>query len=224
MLKVVIFDSGYGGENIADQLAEEIPVIEIIRVIDWRHAKEIQSSAKDARYFAEEALRPYIGKVDLIIFANYLLSITSLKYFKRKYEKQKFLGLGLERPCSFVKKDTLILTTRAVAKTFTFRSFTFTLRNSPKILILEDWPARIDDGELPFDEIKKVIQQNLSIPDDSPVDIILACSQFIDIRSELEKTTKGNVQICDGTREVFSAIYKKLRLRGGSGRKTLSMR
>ncbi len=219
MLKVVIFDSGYGGESIADRLSEEIPVIDVIRVIDWRHAKEIQESAKEARSFAEEALRPYIGKVDLIIFANYLLSITSLKYFAKKYENQEFLGLGLEKPCTFVKRDTLILTTQAITKTFTFKSFIFGLRNKAKVLTLEDWPARIDDGELQFDEIKEVIRSGLTSPDGSPVDLILMCSQFIDIAPELKKAVTGNVQICDGTREIFSSIYKKLHLRGGSGRK-----
>ena len=70
MLKVVVFDNGYGGEFFADLLKEELPVIEIIRVIDWRHAKEIQESPRKARQLAKDALRPYIGRVDLIIFAR----------------------------------------------------------------------------------------------------------------------------------------------------------
>ena len=34
MLKIVVFDGGYGGEFFADKLKEELPVVEIIRVID----------------------------------------------------------------------------------------------------------------------------------------------------------------------------------------------
>ena len=88
MIKVIVFDSGYGGELFADLLEESIPILEVIRVIDWRNADKILSSAKTARKIAETALRPYLGKVDLIIFANYLLTITSLKYFSHKYKEQ----------------------------------------------------------------------------------------------------------------------------------------
>ena len=82
MLKIVVFDGGYGGEIFADYLQENLPIVETIRVIDWRNAEKILLKAKDARRVADAALRPYIGKVDLIIFANYLITITSLKYFR----------------------------------------------------------------------------------------------------------------------------------------------
>ncbi|MDO4987080.1 MAG: hypothetical protein Q4E46_02065, partial [Candidatus Saccharibacteria bacterium] len=95
MLKIVIFDSGYGGENFADRLESELPTTEIIRVIDWRSADIILANSKRARILAEKALRPFIGKVDLIIVANYLVSATSLKYFRRKYKDQKFIGFTL---------------------------------------------------------------------------------------------------------------------------------
>ena len=55
MLKVVIFDSGYGGEFFADKLEEEVPVIEVVRVIDWRNASQILSGPRSARKAAEAA-------------------------------------------------------------------------------------------------------------------------------------------------------------------------
>ena len=41
MLKVVVFDSGYGGELFADYLEEELPLVDIVRVIDWRNADKM---------------------------------------------------------------------------------------------------------------------------------------------------------------------------------------
>ena len=139
MLKVVVFDSGYGGEFFADQLEKELPILDVVRVIDWRNADPILSSPRKARKIAKADLRPYIGKVDLIIFANHLLTLTSLKHFQRKYRNQKFLGLGLKLPDTFVKRDVLILTTKAVTKTINYYNFIFrtglvpsTTANSPK--------------------------------------------------------------------------------------------
>ena len=76
MLKIVIFDSGYGGEFFADRLEETFPIVEVIRVINWREAEKILMSPRTAREVAEESLRPYIGKVDLIIFAKLLYFLT----------------------------------------------------------------------------------------------------------------------------------------------------
>ena len=95
MLKIVVYDGGYGGELFADQLEEELSVAEIIRVIDWRNADQLLCSPKKARKTAMRALDPYIGQVDLIVLANYFLTATSLKYFTRKFKSQQFVGLKL---------------------------------------------------------------------------------------------------------------------------------
>ena len=137
MLKIVVYDSGYGGEDFADRLEEELPTIDVIRVIDWRHADKIQANAKDARRCAEKALTPYINKVDLIIFANHLLTITSLKYFVQKYKDQRFTGLGLEHPCAFIERDILALTTKAVSKTIKYHNFVRQLKMNTKTLVLD---------------------------------------------------------------------------------------
>ncbi len=215
MLKIAVFDSGYGGENFADRLERELAVVEVIRVIDWRHAAEIQSSPKCARKCAENALRSYIGRVDIIVFANHLLSITSLKYFRRKYKNQVFLGFDLEPPCSFAKREVLILTTKAVAKTVTYRQFLHQLKPFHiKALVLESWPIKIDDGELEFSEISDVLYLNVLRDGFRPNEVIIACSQFNEIVPELRKILGGRVKFCDGTRGAISSIYKDLRSRG----------
>ncbi len=217
MLKVVVFDSGYGGELFADYLQESLPIIEIIRVIDWRNAEKILSRAKDARKVAETALRPYIGKVDLIIFANYLLTITSLKYFRRKYKTQKFLGLQL--PYHNTGRDTLILTTKAVAKTVNYYNFIFHLSCKSKTLTLDSWPAKIDDGELTPTEISDSFRLHFAKEDFAPKDVILACAQFNDIKPELRACLGGNPRFHDGFYDTLVKTCKTLQIRGGIGKK-----
>ena len=217
MLKVVVFDGGYGGELFADYLQENLPVIEIIRVIDWRNANKILKKAKDARKVAETALNPYIGKVDLIIFANYLLTITSLKYFKRKYKTQKFLGLNL--PSHNTGRDTLILTTKAVTRTINYHNFLFHLDCKSRTLALDSWPAKIDDGELTPTDISNSLYLHFSKESFRPQDIILACTQFNDIKTELRSCLGGNPRFHDGFYDTLIKACKILRIRGGVGKK-----
>ena len=157
MLKVVVYDSSYGGELFADYLEQELPIVEIIRVIDWRNADPILRSPHKARALAKTALRPYFGKVDLIIIANYLISQTSLRYFKRRYKNQTFLGFSLKKPDSFTRRDTLVLTTKALSRTPSYWKYIHSLRRHAKTIIVDNWAEKIDDGELTIEEIKTTL-------------------------------------------------------------------
>ncbi len=219
MLKVVVFDSGYGGEFFADQLKEELPIIEIIRVIDWRNAEKFLTSPKAARKIAKKDLKPYIGQVDLIVFANHLLSLTSLNYFRRKYKNQKFIGFELQKPETFVKHHVLILTTKAVTKTIGYHYFVLRLKRRYKTLTLDSWPAKIDDGELTKDEIAETLKRHLCHEEILPKEIILACSQFDDIKTELKDIFGQNLKIYDSFHDTLKKTCKLLKIRGRTGQK-----
>lgn len=216
MLKIVVFDSGYGGEFFADQLEEELPIIKVIRVIDWRHADKILASAKEARKLAKEALRPYIGSVDLIIFANHLLTITSLKHFQRKYKNQRFTGMKLKAPDSTIMRDeTIILTTKAVTKTINYHNYVFRLPRRPHTLAMDTWPNKIDDGELTEDEIKTTLLNSPTINNEAKLkEVILACSQFQDIKAVLRKIYGHNLKIYDSFDDTIRETCKILKIRG----------
>ena len=214
MLKIVVFDSGYGGEFFADRLKETLPVVDIIRIIDWRNADKIISSSKLAREIAEKAIEPYIGKADLIIFANFLITITSLRYFMKKYKNQKFIGLDFQRPDTFINYDTLILTTKAVTKTLSYKSFLFHLKRNTKTLSLDSWPIKIDDGELLEDEIVETLKINLLDQKIEPREIILGCSQFYDIETPLKKFFGQNIKIYDSFDQTIREICKLLKVKG----------
>lgn len=219
MLKVVVFDSGFGGELFADYLEAELPIVEVIRVIDWRNTDKLLASSKSARKVAEEALRPYIGRVDLIIFANCLLSCTSLRFFKRKYKNQKFLGVYLEKPDTFIKKDVLVLTTKALAKTIYYSRFIHGLNRKTKTLLIDDWVVRIDDGELCYSEIRETILKFIAELNFEPKEIILGCTQLYDIKKEITQVFNGNIKIFDGFIAAIRATHKLLGIRGGNGKK-----
>lgn len=210
MLKVVVFDSGYGGEVFADLLEQELPIIEVIRVIDWRHAEEILKSTRTARQAALEALRPYINKVDLIIFANHLLSVTSLNYFRQKYKNQKFIGLNLKHPDTYVDQEILILTTTALSRSIKYHKFIHQLKRHVVTMTIDSWPAKIDDGELSLDEIKVTISKFTFAKNFHPTGVILACAQLEDIKSDLEKAFSCKVRLhssfSDALRETCHAL------------------
>ena len=209
MLKVVVFDSGYGGELFADYLSEEVPTLEIVRVIDWRNAEELQKSAKRARKITEQSLRPYLGQVDLIVFANYLLSATSLSYFRRKYKSQKFAGLTLPKLEPFKRPRPVILTTAALSKARSFRHYVSKYHLKP--YVLDDWPILIDDGELGNAKLHRDLRH---VKEYNPSTVVLSCSQFSDLFAEFRRFLGHNIKIIDGFEDTLRETEQLLGLRG----------
>lgn len=219
MLKVVVFDGGYGGELFADQLEEELPVLKVIRVIDWRHADEFLKSPRIARRAAREALRPYIGRVDLVIFANYFLSATSLKYFKRKFKNQAFFGLKLPELTTYVNRPTVALTTKNLTKTISFYNYKFRLKRPIDVLCLDHWSHLVDDGELTDSMIYREFEELRRQRHYRPKEVILICSQFNDIVNDLKSVLGHNLKIHDSFADAISETCKILKIRGGTGKK-----
>lgn len=218
MLKVVVYDDGYGGELFADQLEAELPVLEVIRVIDWRNSKILQSNPRKARKIAESALRPYINKVDLIIFTNYLIAFTSLKYFTKKYKDQPFLGLRPTDPSRVSKKEILILGTRTLSRLWSFKNYTFRLRAHTTTICLDEWPSLIDDGELPIDNIREQIGFYSKLPS-PPEGLIFTCSNFYDIEPELRAIFGRNIKIYNDFKVLIHQTTKVLKIRGTYSKK-----
>ncbi len=211
MLKIAVFDTGFGGELFADRLEEALPVVKVIRVIDWRNALKVEQHPREARKIAEEALRPYIGTVDLIVIANYLISAVGLSYFRRKYPNQKFIGFTL-RPHRISTKPTVILTTRATTRNFVY--FSASHRLKAKTICLDRWPHLIDDGELTSDDFKKDLDSALSRVNFSPSQVMLACGQFTDLLPEFRKFFGHNTRIVDSFDDTMNEVYKILRIPG----------
>lgn len=91
MLKIVVFDGGWGGEVVANYLEEELGVVEVVRVIDWKNTPYDEKNVEEIANFAEENLRNYFGKVDLIVLGGYAVGLAK-KLLHERHPEQKFIG------------------------------------------------------------------------------------------------------------------------------------
>lgn len=219
MKKIVVFDCTYGGELFADQLEQEYPIVEVIRVIDWRNSETIQSNPRLARKLARDALAPYIGKVDLIVIANFLLSITSLKYFKRKFKNQKFIGLNLKEPDTFADRKIIILTTKAVARTISYRNYLFRIKRRTETLILDTWTDMIDDGVFTESNLRASLDCYQISPSGRSTELILANTIFNDIIPLIKDCYGRNLKIHSSFNDTIREACKALGIRGGLSKK-----
>ncbi len=94
MLKIVVFDGGWGGEVVANYLRSQLSVVDIVRAIDWNHAPYDNIDLAKVREYTEECLLEYIGRVDLIVLGGYTVA-TTLDFLRLKYPQQKFTSVGV---------------------------------------------------------------------------------------------------------------------------------
>lgn len=213
MLKIAVFDCGFGGELFADHLENELPIVQVIRVIDRRSAGDCFRNWHDARKAAEKAIRPYLGKVDLIVIANYLLASTSLTYFRRKYKAQKFIGFSLYQKRIINKRPTLVITTKATTRSLTYVNFAHRIK--AKTVCFDTWPLLIDHGAMTDDKFRRDLNAAMShISDFSPKQILLACGHFTELKPAFRSVFGHNVRIIDGYDDVMHDVYAALNLRG----------
>lgn len=213
MLKVVVFDSGWGGELFADYIEEEIPILEVIREIDWRNAPYGSRSKEEIFRLTETAIKKYIGRADIIVIAAYLMTEISLEKLKKKYPEQKFLGFQL-RLKKNVGKKILVLASEALAGTTAFRGLEKTGREVD-FARCDGWEKLIDDGEMRRDDLERVLSC-----EDKNSTVLLGSTHYKDIKTDIEQIFGWQGTVVDDFQRVLSEMCMALKLRGLDGRRS----
>ena len=208
MKKVVVFDCGVGGELFADYLEEELSVIDVIRVIDWRNAPYNAKSAVEICALSEAAVRPYIGRVDVIVLANFEATMWALAKLQTKYPEQCFVGMNLRFLLrDQVAKRVLVLTTGTVSGSKMFREARWKMwRKRMTIKKCEDWAKLIDEGEMDAGKIEAELREYKEKKFDT---VWLGCTHFRDVKPNIRKVCR-NWKIEDGFRATFEDVYTAL--------------
>lgn len=94
MLRIAVYDSGWGGELVADYLTKELKTIEVVRVIDWANAPYETKTESEIVRLAEMNLEAYIGRVDAIVLGGYVVSM-AIEQLRKRHPEQVFVGLGV---------------------------------------------------------------------------------------------------------------------------------
>lgn len=129
MLKIAVYDGGWGGETVASYLARELQTVEVIRVIDWENMPYENREITEINTLADNCLRGFIGKVDLIVIAGYMTSL-AIEFLRNKYQEQKFVSVSINyyrilKASNYPKRITALMNQQLVES-----DFCQTLRNN----------------------------------------------------------------------------------------------
>lgn len=211
-MKIIVFDSGWGGDVVADYLEQALP-IEIERLIDWKKGSYGEKSVGEIRLLTEMALLPHIGKAELIVLAETVVALSAIDYLKKKYPGQIFVGYGREL-AEIVRKlsRTMILTTEGTKRLERYQEFkaSFSCRElvEPECM---GWSEKIDDGEFSGNVLMDVVGNFRGT-------VIVYSSGFIDAEAQIMALAGKRVDVIDMRRVLLRDVCSALKLKGVDGR------
>lgn len=213
MLKVVVFDSGWGGDIVAQDLEDNLAVVEVIRVIDWKNAPYADKSRRKICRLTESALRPYIGEVDVIVIASFE-AMCAAKFLKARFPYQKFVTMRWPREWLSGRRQhtIMVLTGEKVKHSWDYYLWKRQFK-SKKIIepACEHWTPLIDEGTF----TPQFLQRELAFYKNAKIDtIVLGNTHFWDLQSQIENALGWQATVVEPRQYLIDRVGAALNLEG----------
>lgn len=182
MLKIVVFDGGWGGELAASFLQQELKIVEVIKVVDWLNIPYDDKTPEEICVLAQKYLAPFVGKVDLIVLGGYTVSL-ALDRLQEQYPQQMFVGMGINYnrllKLSQPPKQIALLCNSSLVETSLCTKLQDYLPEST--LIIPDssgWEQLINTGEMTAEILRLELQDYfaLSRPSQHPTSSLIGAT------------------------------------------------
>ena len=193
-MRIGVFDSGIGGEAIANTIRTMLPQTEVISVNDHKNVPYGNREPKDIINLTNLAIQPLIvTDCDVIVIACNTSTTVAIASLRLTYPNQHFVGIEpMIKPASQITKTGNIAVC-ATARTLESDRYQG-LKNTwaKNIIVIEpdcsSWAGLIEQGESNKIDIKSFIN-NLSLRN---VDVIvLGCTHFHWLKQKMADEAPG---------------------------------
>lgn len=167
MLKIVVFDGGWGGEMVAKYLETELGIVQVVRVLDWSNLPYYNKTAEELAQIVEREVMRFINKVDAIVLGGYALNGVA-KLLRERYPGQKFVEMGVDyrkllRTRSELKK-VVVLTGSGMMGSSLFYEMKRKLTKADLFLSdCDHWEQLINENRLEIGLVRAELEQNFAL-------------------------------------------------------------
>lgn len=214
-MKIGIFDSGIGGEAIADSLRATFPDAVITTINDASHLPYGTKTQDEVIRLTDAALRPLLASgQDVIVIACNTATAFAIDYLRSAYPEQKFIGI---EP---MVKTAVNLTTSGIiavcATTGTLSSDRYRLlkeRYATGTTVLEpdcsDWARLIENNQLNRSHVIDAIN---GVCDKGADVIVLGCTHYHWIKDLIDEIADGRAKIVEPSQAIGRRVSELLQL------------
>lgn len=214
-MKLGIFDSGIGGEAIANILRDALDGVEILVVNDREHLPYGSRSAEEIISLTGAAIKPLLDvNCDVIVIACNTATTIALPHLRELYPDQRFVGIEPMIKSAAGQTKSGVIAVCATPRTLeSSRYAELKERHAPGTVIIEpdchDWAYMIENGIVNREKIRLTIEDMLR--NDADI-IVLGCTHYHWIKDFIEQCTQGKAIVLEPSTAIVSRVSNLLDL------------
>lgn len=215
-MRLGIFDSGIGGEAVAESLRVAFPAANITTVNDREHVPYGDRTSEDIVRLTDAAIQPLLeSRCDVIVIACNSATAAAIETLRARYPGQPFIGLEpmVKPAAAMTKTGTIaICATPATLNSDRYQHLKETFASNVTVLEPDcsGWARMIEDSEINEDHIEETVEAACSRGADV---IVLACTHYHWIREVIERAAAGRATVIDPSDAIASRVRSLLESR-----------
>lgn len=214
-MKLGVFDSGIGGEAIAEALRVTFPDAEITTVNDKGHLPYGNRGRDDVINLTDTAIQPLLSLgCDVIILACNTATALAIDTLRERHPEQLFIGIEpmIKTASELTQTKTIgVCATPATLTSDRYRSLIDRYRPDLKIIEPDcsDWAPLIESNEIS----KAVIKNDIDEICNNGADIIvLGCTHYHWIKDLIIELADGRAQVIEPSEAIGRRVKQLLNL------------
>lgn len=214
-MKLGIFDSGIGGEAIANALRITFPDAEIITISDKEHLPYGDKSQDEVTRLTDTAIQPFLsGNCDVIVLACNTATALTIDTLRERYPSQKFIGIEPMIKTAAALTKTRIIGVCATPSTLSSsRYHSLIEKYGADLKIIEpdcsDWANLIENDQINREHVKKVVDE---ICDAGADIIVLGCTHYHWIKDLVIDIVDGRAEVIEPSEAIGRRVKQLLNL------------
>jgi glutamate racemase len=206
-MKLGVFDSGIGGEAVAQALQRRFPDATITSVNDKENVPYGDKSHEEIRALTDAAIELLLGN-DVIVIACNSATASAIEWLRERYPTQLFIGLEpMIKPAAVATKSNVIAVCATPATLTSERYRTLKDTYAQDVTVLEPdcstWAKMIEDNTVNerqiADQITQLIDQKADV-------IVLGCTHYHWIKDDILKLTQDRAAVIDPSDAIADRV------------------
>lgn len=210
-MNIGVFDSGIGGEAVANSLRNYFPEAKITLVNDRENLPYGDKTSHQIRLLTDAAIQPLLGS-DVIVIACNSATTAAIEFLRGKYTNQKFIGIEpMIKPALNLTKTRIIgvCATPATLGSNSYRMLKDKYARNYQVVEPDcsNWAQMIENNDLNNSEVITVLDEMIA----NQVDVIvLGCTHYHWIKELIVEYVGPDIQVLEPSEAIGRRVSSLL--------------
>jgi len=212
-MKLGVFDSGIGGEAVAEALRKTFPDAEVVTVNDRANVPYGNKPPALIIELTEAAIRPLLaGGCDVIVIACNTATAVAIDTLRQKYPAQKFIGIEpMIKTAASLTKSKIVAVCATPTTLASARYKRLVLNYGSGLDIIEpdcsEWAQLIENNLMNRTHIQKTIDAMCERGADV---IVLGCTHYHWIKELIAELARGRARVIEPSEAIGRRVKSLL--------------